>query len=246
MRQLLTPRDITRPSSSVAASGDPTSETQPSFECFSAVTESREMYVIYNPNLPAGCEHKSRFECDVSISSGQNHIVKRLMKTVGIDVRTLRRIAIGPIRLPEADELPPAASCPDRAVPICVPERRRKRQRTNDSVSSSTPTPVPVLVAGEPMRQLLEQLDYENTLARLRRCDLVCRWRHSRCPRLGRWLRMTAEERANPCFHGFRRLKCHQEHPPPPDASPSPPLSPPRPPSPAADATDISGTTSRD
>ena len=55
---------------------------------------------IGDDTRPPGCAAKSRHHVDVTLSSGANHVIKRLfMQRCGLAVRTLRRTGVGPADL---------------------------------------------------------------------------------------------------------------------------------------------------
>jgi len=54
-----------------------------------------------NSRVPPGCRLKKRWNVDVSISTGQNHIVKKNFAKVKISVKTLERINVGCFKLGE-------------------------------------------------------------------------------------------------------------------------------------------------
>jgi hypothetical protein len=52
-----------------------------------------------SPRAPQGVTPKAKFDVVATISSGKNHVVKRLMSRIGLSVKTLHREAIGNLRL---------------------------------------------------------------------------------------------------------------------------------------------------
>jgi pseudouridine synthase len=57
-------------------------------------------YDIGDDTRPPGCAAKSRHHVDVTLSSGANHVIKRLfMQRCGLAVRTLSRTSVGPADL---------------------------------------------------------------------------------------------------------------------------------------------------
>jgi pseudouridine synthase len=223
---LTTPTDLTRDS-----------DNGPVIASFSSLTNLRRRYVIDNPNLPPGIEPRARFCADCTISSGQNHVVKRLFASVKQSVRELRRIEVGPIVLPQGSTTDRASEDGDfqrvvvRGVKGGKGGKKRKVGDVGDgdvdvavavactadgpkdgADSAQTAAPAPVELTASQLDSLLRAIKYEETGARLRRCDLICKSRHEPDNlRLKKWLNMSKEEEEGKCYEGFR-LSCRLKH----------------------------------
>lgn len=183
------------------------SEREATWARFESISPARE--VFQNQHIPPEIGPQSRYEVDVKISSGQNHVVKRLMQHVGMSVLSLRRIAVGPIVLRDEDQIEDIIPS-ERNVP-----KKPKKEKGKTIQPRDRPTPEQVRVSEADLDALLEALDFPRTLVQLRRADLICRWRATGDARLGAWLNVTEEERSRSCHHGFPHLKCQYKHPPP-------------------------------
>jgi len=200
---LTTPTDLTR------------DNDRPTIASFSKITRMKRRYIIDNPKLPEGIEPKARFSADCTISSGQNHIVKRLFASAKSAVRELRRVAIGPIKLPELPDEPEAG---DDEVPPPPKKRLKKGENKGKKGEGGAAEPpaavIPVRLSDELRDALLAAIDYEETGAALRRCDLICRSRQAERgadERLIEWLNLSKEEQKQKCYHGFS-ISCRVKH----------------------------------
>jgi len=178
--------------------------------CFSSVSAAREVFQYMNPYRPPGALPYSRYEVDVTISSGMNHIVKRLMSHIGVSVKSLRRIAVGPIRLPGEDSFIPTGG---KVPELDVSARTKEDILLEEEQMWESATPELVRIGDQELLELLNDLDFSNFLPRLRRASLIHRLRENAFQgtedaRLTAWLNMTEEEKTRECFHGIDGLGC--------------------------------------
>ena len=67
--------------------------------CFDTVELRGKTLLPTSARMPVGCTPKARFDAAVTVSSGKNHVVKKLMSRVGVSVKSLHREAVGNIQL---------------------------------------------------------------------------------------------------------------------------------------------------
>jgi len=139
-----------------------------------------------------------------------NHIVKRLMSHIGVSVKSLRRIAVGPIRLPGEDSFIPTGG---KVPELDVSARTKEDILLEEEQMWESATPELVRIGDRELLELLNDLDFSNFLPRLRRASLIHRLRENAFQgtedaRLTAWLNMTEEEKTRECFHGIDGLGC--------------------------------------
>ncbi|GMI35829.1 hypothetical protein TeGR_g7950 [Tetraparma gracilis] len=190
---LLAPTDLSR--------GKEASKTLACFTSLSAVTKR---YTIRNPKLPPGCAERARFSVDAGISSGQNHVVKRMMASVGVAVKELRRVKVGPVEILED---PADATAPE-------PKKKKRKGGGAQEAPAAKVAAKATKIEGELLDQLLAAVKYESVGDALRRCDLICQYRGGgeKDERLGEWLDMTEEEKGRRrCFAQYK-IPCRFTH----------------------------------
>ena len=166
---------------------------------------------------------KALFSIRVVVSIGRNHIVKRLLHAVGLQVVQLHRESYGPVLLRLAADKNASSGSPDAPA-----VRSNNATEGRESCVSIQQPGESVKLNPHQVQQLWDAGGGSNAVARLQACQLLCKYRASldvirtseegagnmmqkRTSLLGKWLERHWTLKG-PCFAGFSSCACMYHH----------------------------------